>query len=101
MTVIHNTRHSFLFLTQPDKTFWFVFTRLEKPFTWPQRQRYTEQDAEDAAARVSTYPVSENLVFGEVWKQKYRGMLISLEEGILEHWWHNRTVLVGDAVHKV
>ncbi|KGO77075.1 Monooxygenase, FAD-binding [Penicillium italicum] len=101
MTVVHNNGYSFLFLTQPDKLFFFVFFRLDKSFTWPQRQRYTDADAEELAASVANHSLCETLVFGEIWKKRLRGSLISLEEGILNHWSHGRIVLAGDSVHKV
>lgn len=101
MTVVHNTKYSFLALTQPNHTFFFVFFRLEKSFTWPKRERYTNQDAEKLAASVADHPISPTLVFGEIWAKRHRGQLISLEEGVLEHWHHGRTVLAGDSVHKV
>ncbi|KAL8826055.1 MAG: hypothetical protein Q9170_007553 [Blastenia crenularia] len=101
MTCVHDKGYSFLVLTQPDKVFFFVFFRLKEPFTWPNRERYTKEDAESAAAKVADHPVSDTLVFGELWKKRTRGSLISLEEGILQHWHFGRIVLAGDAAHKV
>ncbi|KAF4236331.1 hypothetical protein CNMCM8980_003093 [Aspergillus fumigatiaffinis] len=101
MTVVHADRYSFLFLTQPDKLFFFVFFRLEHEFRWPERRRYTDADAEALAASVASHPICETLVFGEIWQKRIRGSLISLEEGILQHWSHGRIVLAGDSVHKV
>jgi 2-polyprenyl-6-methoxyphenol hydroxylase-like FAD-dependent oxidoreductase len=101
MTVVHADRYSFLFLTQPDKLFFFVFFRLEHEFRWPERRRYTDADAEALAASVASHPICETLVFGEIWQKRIRGSLISLEEGILQHWSHGRIALAGDSVHKV
>lgn len=101
MTVVHDDRYSFLFLTQPDKVFFFVFFRLQQPFAWPHRQRYTDADAESLAASVAAHPVCETLLFGEIWEKRIRGSLISIEEGVLQHWSHGRIVLAGDSVHKV
>lgn len=101
MTVVHNSRYSFLALTQPDRTFFFVFFRLEKPFTWPNRERYTEEDAEKQAASVADHAVAPTMVFDELWKKRYRGALISVEEGVLAHWYHGRIALAGDCAHKV
>lgn len=100
MTVVHNTRYLFLTLTQPDHVFFFVFFRLEKSFTWPKRERYTDGDAEALAASVADHPIAPSMVFGEMWEKRYRGSLISIE-GVLEHWHHGRIVLAGDSVHKV
>lgn len=101
MTVVHNARYSFLILTQPDHVFFFVFFRLEKSFTWPKRERYTDGEAEALAASVAEHPIAPTMVFGELWDKRYRGSLISIEEGVLEHWHHGRIVLAGDSVHKV
>ncbi|PKX89962.1 FAD-dependent oxidoreductase [Aspergillus novofumigatus IBT 16806] len=101
MTVVHDDRYSFLFLTQPDKLFFFVFFRLDHEFRWPERRRYTDADAEALATSVASHPICETLVFGEIWQKRIRGSLISLEEGILQHWSHGRIVLAGDSVHKV
>jgi len=101
MTVTHNSRYSFLALTQPDRVFFFVFFRLEKSFAWPKRERYTDEDAERQAVSVADHAVAPTLVFGELWKKRYRGALISVEEGVLDHWHHGRIALAGDCVHKV
>ena len=66
MTVVHNKGYSFLALTQPDRVFWFVFFRLDKPFTQPIRRRYIDEDAENLARSVADHPVSPTIVFGEL-----------------------------------
>lgn len=58
-------------------------------------------DAERLATRVKDHPVSDSLLFGEVWNSRTRAQLVSLEEGVLKHWHSGRMVLAGDAVHKV
>jgi 2-polyprenyl-6-methoxyphenol hydroxylase-like FAD-dependent oxidoreductase len=100
-TVVHNTGHSFLALSQPNRVYFFFIFRLEKPFTWPKRARYTDKDAEDLAQRFADHPVSKWMVFGELWKKRIRGSLVSLEEGVLDHWHSGRIVLAGDSAHKV
>ena len=101
MTCVHNQGYSFLILTQPDKVFYFVFIRFKVSFAWPKHERFTIEDAEAAAAEVADHPISDTLVFGELWKKRTRGSLISLEEGILKHWHFGRIVLAGDSAHKV
>ncbi|RYP71295.1 hypothetical protein DL771_004872 [Monosporascus sp. 5C6A] len=101
MTAVFDKGISFLCITQPTETFWFVFFRLDKEFSWPKRNRYTAHDAEAAAASVADHPVSESLVFGELWKRRDRASMLDLEEGVLDHWFYDRIVLAGDCVHKV
>jgi 2-polyprenyl-6-methoxyphenol hydroxylase-like FAD-dependent oxidoreductase len=103
MTCVSNDRFSFLFLTQPDAIYFIVHCKLpgDQVVKYPNRLRYTEADADAKAAELADYPISDTLVFGDVWKTRTRGQLVSLEEGILSHWSFGRTVLVGDAAHKV
>ena len=98
---VHNDRYSFLISAQPDKTYWFVFMRVDKPYSTYKRPRYTEEDAEAAAASMAEHPVSGTKVFGELWKNRWRSVLVDIEEGVLDHWHFGRSVLVGDAAHKV
>lgn len=101
MTWVHNTGLSFLFLTQPDHIYFFVHFKLSKQIRWPSRPKWNDEDAEKAAASVAEHPVSDSLVFGEVWKNRIRGHLIALEEGVFDHWHFGRIALAGDSVHKV
>ncbi len=98
---VHNDRYSFLVSAQPDKTYWFVFMRVDKPYSTYKRPRYTEKDAEDAAASMAEHPISGTKVFGELWRIRWRSVMVDIEEGVLNHWHFGRSVLVGDAAHKV
>lgn len=101
MTCVHDHGFSFLFLSQPKQIYFFVFSKLPEPIRWPDRSRWTDEDAEKVAARVADHPVSESLRFGDLWRTRSRGQLVDLEEGVFEHWHFGRMALAGDAVHKV
>ena len=88
-------------VAQPHQTMFFVCVKEQRLSHWPKRTQFTEQDAEDEATRIADMPVTEHLLFGEIWTQRTRGYLCSLEEGIFEHWSFGRIVLVGDSAHKV
>lgn len=101
MTWVHNKHLSWLIMTQPDQTYFFVHWKLQKQIRWPTRAKWSDEEAEKAAASVADHPISESLVFGELWRNRIRGHLIGLEEGLFDHWYYGRIVLVGDSVHKV
>lgn len=101
LSVVYNKGHSFLLGTQPKRCFYFVFQRVREPWKRYNRPRYTQEDAEKMAADVANIPVSETIVFGELWRKRWRGAVIDIEEGILNRWFYGRTVLVGDTAHKV
>ena len=88
-------------VAQPHQTMFFVCVKEQRVSHWPNRTHFTEQDAEDEAAKMADMPVTEHLLFGELWMQRTRGYLCSLEEGVFKHWSFGRIALVGDSAHKV
>ena len=86
--------------TQPQRTFFFVFKKLDKTYHWPNFPKYTQQDIEVEAAELLDSPINDDLRFGDIWEKRLRGELINIEEGIFSHWHWGRTVLLGDAAHK-
>jgi 2-polyprenyl-6-methoxyphenol hydroxylase-like FAD-dependent oxidoreductase len=66
-----------------------------------KRTYFGQNDAEDAAKPWLNVSVADGLTFGDLWKNKVAGGSANFDEGVLP-WWHwGRTVLVGDAAHKV
>ncbi|KAF5570493.1 FAD binding domain-containing protein [Fusarium phyllophilum] len=103
MEITSNDKYSFLLLCQPEWISIIVHSKLpeDQQCTWPTRRRYTEADMEALVGKISERPVTDTVVFGELWKRRLKAQMISLEEGVLEHWTSGRIVLAGDAVHKV
>ena len=88
-------------VSQPGQTLFFVCIKESYVSRWPQRSRFTEEDANTEAAKIADRPVTTSVLFGEIWMKRTRGYLTTLEEGVFEHWFFNRIVLVGDSAHKV
>ncbi|KAI4094600.1 MAG: hypothetical protein LQ344_002071 [Seirophora lacunosa] len=101
MTMICNDGFTFQNLCQPDAIYFMIHHKLPEPIRHSERVRYTDEDAEKVAAKYANHRLSENLVFGDLWRSRTRANLVSLEEGVLEHFFFGRTVLIGDAAHKV
>lgn len=92
---------TFVVVSQPDATFLFAIVPVRPgPFSWPHRRRFTAADAEAMAERISGRPVTDGLLFSEIWKRRTRSSMVTLEQGVFDHWHHGRICLVGDAVHK-
>ncbi|KAH8645770.1 hypothetical protein BX600DRAFT_421339 [Xylariales sp. PMI_506] len=78
-----------------------VYERLAEPTR--DSPRYTEADQDALVARWAHLPLTEGgaLTLGEAYRSKLSAGLVSLEEGVVDHWsWGGRVVLVGDAAHK-
>ncbi|KAI0468802.1 FAD dependent oxidoreductase domain-containing protein [Xylaria cf. heliscus] len=95
-------KFSFLILTQPDSVFFIAHCKLpnNQVIMYPSRAQYTAEDVEAKAAELADCPITETVKFGDIWRSRSRGHLVSLEEGILERWFSGRMVLCGDAAHK-
>ncbi len=90
-----------MLLAQPGCTYFIIPFLLDNPIRPSDKVRYTEADAEALAASIADHPITESLKFSHLWKNRIRGSLVSLEEGVLDRWHHGRIVLAGDVVHKV
>ncbi|KAL7952181.1 FAD binding domain protein [Trichoderma compactum] len=101
LTVTYNNGITFLATSQPHAVYFFIIFALDKPFTWPHRERHTDEEAQLLAETIMNKSVTQELLFGEVWRRRTRAVVISLEECVMDHWHHGRNVLDGDAVHKV
>ena len=88
-------------ISQPKQLFFFVCFKSPKSIIWPERRSFTDEDTEQEAAKIADVLIETSVPFGEIWRQRIRGYLCSLEEGVFDHWHAGRTVLVGDSAHKV
>lgn len=98
--VVFNKDTSFHLLVQPTAVYFFVFVRHPTTLTWPARKRYSAKDVDATAAKVRSLLISQNVLFGDLGDQRHHGELVNLEEGVLDHWYSRRIVLVGDSAHK-
>lgn len=75
-----------------------LYERLDKPTR--ERIRYTAADEEAIIKRWGHLPITSRLSVADAWAGRQEGGLVSLEEGVLDHWHYGRIVLTGDAAHK-
>lgn len=75
-----------------------LYERLPSPTR--ERTRYTPEEEEEIVKRWAHLPISPGLTLGEAYAARIQGGLAELEEGVVDEWSGERTVLVGDAAHK-
>ncbi|GAM86219.1 hypothetical protein ANO11243_042310 [Dothideomycetidae sp. 11243] len=78
-----------------------LYERLPEPTG--ERRRFTKADEAAIVARWSKLPVAagSQLTLGQAYASRIEAGLVSLEEGVVDHWsWAGRVVLAGDAAHK-
>ncbi|KAG2003885.1 hypothetical protein GB937_009378 [Aspergillus fischeri] len=64
--ITYNKRFTFLATSQPDAVYVVVVFLLDTPFTWPKRERFTNQDVNALAELVDDKPVTDQLLFSEI-----------------------------------
>lgn len=77
----------------------FLYEKLDSPTS--EHKSYTQKDADEFATRYADHRVTKQIYFRDMYKERNNSGVTDLEEGILDKWWWNRIVLVGDAAHKV
>ncbi|GKZ39376.1 hypothetical protein AbraIFM66950_000204, partial [Aspergillus brasiliensis] len=61
ITTVHGKR---------GRLYWFLTQKLKRKYIWPDRPRYTDDDMADAAARLDSFRVYEDVTFGHIWKAR-------------------------------
>lgn len=82
-----------------DKMWFFFYEKLDNPTS--EHKSYTQKDSDEIAARYADHRITKELYFRDLYKERNGSGVTDLEEGILDKWWWNRIVLVGDAAHKL
>ncbi|KAI0134573.1 hypothetical protein BJ170DRAFT_591543 [Xylariales sp. AK1849] len=87
-------------LSGGDRTFFFLYSKLEEPTK--ERRRFTDHEAQKFVEPYLDKKIINNVTFGDLWEHREVGNMRYLEQGISKQWSHGgRIVLVGDAAHKV
>jgi FAD dependent monooxygenase len=81
--------------------YFFLYVKLDEPTQWPTRTRYTDADAEKLAAQYADRQVIAGVPFRDLWNNRIRYKMASVEEGVQTRWSWKRIVLLGDSAHKV
>jgi len=63
--------------------------------------RYSPDDVVQFAANFAELPTSLGQSVGDMFARRINAGMTDLDEGIVEHWYSGRMVLVGDACHKM
>ncbi|KAF9585756.1 hypothetical protein BGW38_000880 [Lunasporangiospora selenospora] len=90
-----------------NKICWMVMEHLEEGANQSrdgsQNLEWGAGAAETMCDRIRDYPFTEGISVGDLIDQTPKGQIskVMLEEKLFETWYHSRTVLLGDACHKM
>ena len=101
MGVNHTPGFSTMIIGGKGKVYWFVFKRMDKVYKVPNIPRYTKQDADTFAESIQDTPITRDVKFSDIWKNRVSYTLVPTEEAQLKRWSWGRIACVGDGVHKM
>lgn len=100
--MVHGDQRSQLLVPGPDdKVYWFLFERLPEPKRGPDIPKFGKEDEEEFFRRYRDLPVTENISFGDVVKNRVSSALTPLHEVVYKKWHFQRIITIGDSAHKV
>jgi FAD dependent monooxygenase len=99
---VYREKASALSFTGKDGVvFWFVFEDLNETLPLSKSPRYKPADANAICQSVAHLRIAPTVLFGDIIAKQTMCTKTALEEGVAPVWHSSRTVIVGDAAHKV
>jgi hypothetical protein len=99
----HN--NSYLVIDGPgSRTYWFLFVKNERTLRGMQNEiprSFTEEQKKALAEKHWNDPVTPKVTFGDLYKNHTSAVLTAIPEFVNTEWHFGRTIITGDAVHKV
>ncbi|THV96163.1 FAD/NAD(P)-binding domain-containing protein, partial [Aureobasidium pullulans] len=84
-----------------DRTYYFVFEKMDKTYKLPHIPTYTEADKAEFAERHGNMKATENVQFKDIHKHSVSSTLVGVETASYKIWTWGRIACVGDASHKM
>lgn len=104
-TVMREESGTIGFTGEDGTIFWFIFEHCTdptgKPKRFSERPRFSKADADAQIPPMADVRIMPNAKFGDIAANRTVYFRIPLEEGIAPSWHTHRTVIVGDAAHKM
>lgn len=75
----HNKRSSLILAGKNDRSFYFVFEKMDKVYKPPHVPRFTEADRDEFAKRNGDMKVREDICFGDIHKNMVTSTLVAIE----------------------
>lgn len=84
-----------------ERTYWCLFTGLGQTHYENDIPSYGMDDEAATVKKHGQDAVTETVTFSDLYKRNVMSVSTPLHEGSLERWYHGRSIVVGDAAHKV
>ncbi|KNG91099.1 hypothetical protein ANOM_000766 [Aspergillus nomiae NRRL 13137] len=83
------------------RIYWFLFAKMDRPFTGSDVPRFNEQDLGEHVAKYLHIPITPTVPFSKVYEKVEVKAYLCLEEALYQYWSMDRCVCIGDSIHKM
>ncbi|KAH0336412.1 FAD/NAD(P)-binding domain-containing protein, partial [Aureobasidium melanogenum] len=97
----HNKRSSLILAGKNDRSYYFVFQKMNKIYKPPHIPKFTEADRDEFAKQNGDMKVREDICFGDIHKNMVTSTLVAIETATYKIWTWGRIACLGDSAHKM
>ncbi|KAL3463733.1 hypothetical protein BJX64DRAFT_276360 [Aspergillus heterothallicus] len=99
---VYGDDHAVLTFHGRESVYWFMISRMDRVYAYPDVPRYTMEDAEElCGGRYVDVRIAERVCVRDLWQSRRVASMTAMEEGLFETWSFGRVVLLADAVRKM
>ncbi|KAI4716833.1 FAD/NAD(P)-binding domain-containing protein [Aureobasidium sp. EXF-10727] len=84
-----------------DRTYYFVFQKMDKTYKHPYIPKYTEADKIEYAERHGDLKVTDKVLLRDLHKNSVSSTLVGIETATYKIWTWGRIACLGDSAHKM
>ena len=99
-TVLGNGYSQLVVSGPENKTYWFFFSKLPSAKYGSEIPTCTETMEADFARKYANVTITEKVTFGQVFAHRISSTLTPIHEYVLDKWFFDRIICLGDSVHK-
>ncbi|KAL4997968.1 hypothetical protein BDV10DRAFT_80596 [Aspergillus recurvatus] len=92
---------NFLTFHGGNQVYWFVVSKMDQKYIYPEVPRFGAKDAEELCSRFAAVRLADGVCVRNLWESRKVASMTAMEEGLFETWSAGRVVLLGDAVRKM
>ncbi|KAG9857937.1 FAD/NAD(P)-binding domain-containing protein, partial [Aureobasidium melanogenum] len=97
----NDKRSTIVIAGKNDRTYYFVFEKMNKIYKPPHIPRYTQADRDEFAKRHSDMKITERVSVGDIHKNSVSSTLVGIETAKYKIWTWDRVACLGDSAHKM
>ncbi|KAH0395336.1 FAD/NAD(P)-binding domain-containing protein, partial [Aureobasidium melanogenum] len=97
----NDKRSTIAIVGKNDRTYYFVFEKMDQVYKPPHIPRYTEADRDRFAERHGDMHITEKVLLRDIHKHSVSSTLVGIETATYKIWTWGRIACLGDSAHKM